>query len=88
MAGIGSGQMGQYQMIEDDILETYNNFVLREGCVPNELHIPDNRRDEFHNLVSQICSVFKGDPFNSIEQLWYMDMRVVYDVYSFAVACS
>jgi len=72
-------------MLIDEILEDYNDFIQREGKVPNELHIPTSKSDEYEKLVSPFL---KPDPFGKIKHYWFMGMRVFNEMFSFGCGWS
>lgn len=74
--------------LQDEILEDYNDFIVREGKAPNELHIPQRYSDEFEEIVQRSESYWKPDPLGKVKHWWYMGMRTFNEIFSFGCSWS
>jgi hypothetical protein len=74
--------------LQDEIMEDYNDFYIREGKAPNELHIPWRYSDEFDEIIMQSNTYWKPDPYGKIKHWWFMGMRVFNEIFSFGVGWS
>lgn len=72
----------------DEILQDYNEFYIRERKLPNELHIPERRGEEFRAYIQNSSVYWKSDLLGEIKHWWYMGMRVFGEIYSFGVGWS
>jgi len=72
----------------DEILEDYNDFFIREGKAPNELHIPQRYSDEFDEIIRRSESYWKSDPFGKVKYSWFMGMRCFNEIFTFGVSWS
>lgn len=74
--------------LQDEILKDYNDFMVREGKTPNELHIPTRYSDEFDEIVQKSNTYWKPDPFGTVKHWWFMGMRTFNEIFSFGCGWS